>query len=170
MLDLSKNTALTTMPLLGCGRQRLSGLKVKKTSEGYYEVDMKDYVSQLENIDADSIYGNESWIKPLSYDKEMGIITFSEPIRAIIELRYNYITHSPNNDLMGVTITRPLSIAALERSSSSTYGIICDMTENSYLDSAGNPLDESAIHYYSYSGYSKLGLAADGNSRLIIRV
>ncbi|MBQ3456105.1 MAG: hypothetical protein IJG36_06685, partial [Synergistaceae bacterium] len=162
-LDLSKNTALTS---LSCELQKRSGLKVKRNSDGYYEVNMKDYVSKLENIDADSI--NEwNYCKPLSYDKETGIITFSEPIR---ELCYGYMTHSPNNDLMYVTITNPLSIAVLERFGSNTYGIICDMTENSYLDSVGNPLDESAIHYYSYSGYSKLGLAADGNSRLIIRV
>ncbi|MBQ4431945.1 MAG: hypothetical protein II877_10615, partial [Synergistaceae bacterium] len=158
-LDLSKNTALTH---LECWGQKRSGLKVKRTSEGYYEVNMKDYVSHLENIDADSIYP-----QPISYSKETGIITFSEPIT---ELHYNYITHSPNNDLMPVTITNPLSIATLERSSSSTYGIICDMTDNSYLDSNGNPLDESVIRYYNYSDYGKLGLAADGNSRLILRV
>ncbi len=193
-LDVSKNTALTH---LGCGyneltelgvskntaltdytghsavdycNQKRSGLKVKKTSEGYYEVDMKDYVSQLENIDADSIYENESWIKPLSYDKEMGIITFNKPIT---ELRYGYMTHVQNvhlTDVMDVTITNPLSIFALERKGSETYGIICGMNDNSYLDQYGNALTESGISGYTYSDYGKLGLAADGNSRLIIRV
>lgn len=73
---------------------------------------------------------------------------------------------------MHVTITNPMSIVVLERSGSETYGIICGMTDdNSYLNQYGSQLTESDIYYYSsYSNNGKSGLAADGNSRLIIRV
>ncbi len=170
-LDLTQNTLLSYQNPLFTGRVHLSGqkrrgLNVNKTSEGY-EVNMKDYVSHPDNIEADSISP-----KPISYNKETGIITFSEPM---IELCYNYITHSPNNELMYVTITNPLSIVALERYSTKHYGtsstpIICNMTDDGYLNYSGNPITESDIYNYSYSDYGKLGLAADGNSRLIIRV
>ena len=159
-LDLSNNTSLAQV---SCYGQKREDLKITKTSEGY-EVNMRDYdVSHPENIDADSISP-----QPVSYNKETGIITFSEPVTT---LRYNYITHSPNNDLMDVTITKPMSIVALERSGSNTDDLIIhDMTDNSYLDRNGNQLTESAIQNYSYGDYGKLGLAADGNSRLILRV
>ncbi|MBQ9390443.1 MAG: putative Ig domain-containing protein, partial [Synergistaceae bacterium] len=138
----------------------MEGLKVKAVSEGY-EVNMRNYVSHPENIDADSISP-----QPVSYNKATGIIIFSEPIT---KLRYNYITHSPNNDLMDVTITKIIS--ALERSGFNTDGlIISDMTENSYININGNALTESDISGLNYSDYGKLGLAADGNSRLILRV
>lgn len=158
-LNLSNNTALME---LRCEGQKRTGLKVKKTSSGY-EVHMKDYVSHPENIDADSISP-----QPVSYSKDTGIITFSEPPT---KLRYNYITHSPNNDLMDVTITNPLSIAALERSGFGTDGLIIhNMTDDSYLNYSGNPITESDIYGKPYTDYGKLGLAADGNSRLILRV
>ena len=86
-LDVSRNTALTE---LYCDGQKRSGLKVKKTSEGYYEIDMKDYVSKLENIDADSFYGNNRKLKPLSYDKKTGIVTFSDQVTVF---HYDYIIH-----------------------------------------------------------------------------
>ena len=86
-LDVSRNTALTE---LSCCGQKRSGLKVKKTSEGYYEIDMKDYVSKLENIDADSFYGNNRKLKPLSYDKKTGIVTFSDQVTVF---HYDYIIH-----------------------------------------------------------------------------
>ncbi|MBR0185110.1 MAG: putative Ig domain-containing protein, partial [Synergistaceae bacterium] len=158
-LDLSHNTSLTQVE---CHSQKRKGLKIKETSQGY-KVSMKDYVSHPENIDADSISP-----QPISYNKTTGIVTFSEPIK---ELRYNYITHSPNNDLMDVTITNPMIISALERSGFNIDGlIISDMTENGYLNSNGNTLTESDISDLSYSDYGKLGFVADGNSRLIIRV
>ena len=137
---------------------------MKKNSEGYYEVNMKDYVSHPENIEADSISP-----QPISYNKETGIITFSESIK---ELRYNYITHSPNNALMNVTITNAMSIAALERSQSGTVTntIIRNITDDSYIGFNGYPLTESTLYYYEASDYGKSGLAADGNSWLIIGV
>ena len=158
---MSNNTALTW---LLCYVQKRNGLKVKRNSEGYYEVNMRNYVSHPENIDADSISP-----QPVSYNKESGIITFSEPIR---ELRYNYITHSPNNDLMNVTITNPMIISALERSQSGTVTntIIRNITDDSYIGLNGYPLTESTLYYYEASDYGKSGLAADGNSRLILRV
>ena len=158
-LDLSSNNSITQ---LECHNQVRKGLKLKRTSEGY-EVNMKDYVSKLENIEADSISP-----KPLSFNKENGIIIFNEPIT---KLHYNYITHSPNNDLMDVTITVLMSISIIEQSDYELSGlIICDMNDSNYLDNNGNPLDESAISGYNYEKYGKLGLAADGNSRLILRV
>lgn len=148
--------------------QQRRGLKVKKTSEGY-EVNMKDYVSHLDNIDSDSIskgfyVGGMNFI---SYNRETGIAIFKEPIKS---LSYKYNTQR-NDMYMPVTIINPLSIAALERSGFEIDGLIIrDMTEDSYLDRNGNPLTESAIAWRADSDYGKLGFTADGNSRLILRV
>ena len=167
-LDLSKNTLLGLSSAeyvpqifreMNCSSQEKSGLKLKKTSEGY-EVHLKDYVSYLENIDDDSI-----WPKPVSYNKETGIAIFSWPITS---LSYKYDTHSSGyckNVRMSVRITNKFSVSAIE---SPGYYMICNMTDNSYLDSAGKPIDESAVYWAGNS--LKQGIAADGNSRLILCV
>ena len=51
-----------------------------------------------------------------------------------------------------------------------TDKIICRMDPDYYYDSKGRVLTEKNIADYSYRDYGKLGFAADGNSRLIIRV
>lgn len=171
-LDLSYNAALQLdYRGVDCHEQKSRGIKMKKTSKGY-EVNIKDYVSHIENIDASSIYPvPASSPNPVSYDKKTGIAIFSEPLTS---LRYCYITHAPegsNGETMYVDITNPLSVAPLE----SSYGdfwinsIIYGMTDNSYLGGDGNPLTESAIRYCDYIWHGKEGLTADGNSRLIIR-
>ena len=114
----------------------------KKNSEGFYEVDLKDYVSRIENIEWVSSNSNSELI---SYNKGTGIAVFSGPIKT---WSYGYKTyHLAGNNYVTVPVNifTPLSIAALERYGSSTYGIICDMTDNNYLDGNGNVLTESAI-------------------------
>lgn len=51
-----------------------------------------------------------------------------------------------------------------------TDKIICGFDSEHYLNSKGEALTENNIADYSYSEYGKLGFAADGNSRLILRV
>ena len=179
-LDVSNNTALTEMDCysnqlteldlsynkvlisVSCYGQKRKELKLNKTSEGY-EVDMKDYVSHLENIDADSISP-----KPISYNKDTGIITFSEPPT---KLRYNYITHSPNNDLMDVTIKASLNVDVIERGAGGIDNlIICGVADDHYVARGNVPVTEKKIANYSPKIYGKKGFVADGNSRLIIRV
>lgn len=173
-LDLSRNTALlpdyagNIIVPVDCYNQQSRGIKMKKTSKGY-EVNMKDYVSHIENIDADSIYSSFHYENnPVSYDKKTGIATFREPLTS---LNYTYMTHSPegsNGTEMYVTITNPLSVASLESAYREVWGhgLICGMTENSYLDWDGNHLTESDIEFI---WGSQKGLTADGNSRIIIR-
>ena len=162
-LDLSHNTSLDldfAYKSNACLWQKARDLKVKKTSKGHYEINMKDYVSRLEYIEYADI----------NYNKGTGIATVGCPIASI---NYGYNTGlviSGKSIIMPVKVTNALSITPFERYGSETYGIICDMTDNSYLDQNGNALTESEIHDYNYSDYGKLGLAADGNSRLILRV
>lgn len=63
-----------------------------------------------------------------------------------------------------------MKIEALERAGFGTDNIICDMTDDYYLNNAGIALDETMIARRAYSDYGKIGLTADGNSRLILRV
>ena len=163
-LYLGSNTSLRQISNSLLSEQERKDLKLNKTSEGY-EVNMKDYVADPENV----IFDYNSAL--LSYNKETGIAVFCEPITA---LHYEYKTHRQddygNDYLMYVKITSPLSIAVLERSSFYTYDLlIADMNDNSYFDSMGNTLTESTIYEKSYRDCGKLGLAADGNSRLILR-
>ena len=58
--------------------------------------------------------------------------------------------------------------AALERSASSG-NIIYDVSSANYLGQDGSPLTESSIAAITTAGYSKTGLTADGNTRLILR-
>ena len=73
---------------------------------------------------------------------------------------------------MEVKITNThLSIAALEREDSSWPNfLIGAMTDRSYLNPSGFQLTETDIFTLSYSYSVKSGLAADGNSRIILRV
>ncbi len=164
-LDLSKNKALRfdiydEHTRNGHLWQKARGLKTKKTSKGNYEINMKDYVSRLEYIEYADV----------DYNKGTGIATVSYPVASI---NYGYNTGlviSGKNIIMPVKVTNALSIVALERSGFGTGGLIIgDMTDNSYLDGNGNTLTESQMRDYRYSDYGKLGLAADGNSRLILR-
>ena len=47
--------------------------------------------------------------------------------------------------------------------------IICNFTSTSYTDNNGKALTEQALSQISGSGYTKTGLTADGNTRLILR-
>lgn len=145
--------------------QKVGYLKYKKTSESY-EVNMKLYVFHPENIE----YVNDPDDQLVSYSKENGIALFSGPI---VSLSYGYdtgLTFAGDKVLMPVDITDDVSIAALERSGFEDDTIIRSMTADSYCDRYGSRLTEAAVQNYSYAGYGKLGLAADGNSRLILRV
>lgn len=161
-LDLEINTNLTTVT---CSHQESSGLIVKATSYGY-EVNLKDYVSKLENIDVSSIKANKGSATLLSYDGETGIVIFNE---FPTELSYMYRTHSPNNDLMDVTIKVSMKIDVIERGGP-TENIIYNFNDNNYLGADNSALDERSIFYLSERKYGKKGFVADGNSRLIVRV
>ncbi|MBQ9580976.1 MAG: hypothetical protein IJQ63_12295 [Synergistaceae bacterium] len=100
-LDLSRNKALTEVHCYG---QTAKGLIVKATDKGY-EVDIKDYVKNLENLDVYSFQANHRNEPFVSY--EDGVVTFSELPENVT---YFYRTHSPNNALMDVTIERSLII------------------------------------------------------------
>ena len=152
-----------------CGdHQETGGLRVKKTSDGY-EVNMNNYVSHPENVE-----NLKSSSQLISYSKETGIAVFRDFITYI---GYDYNTGIYNEEgeprvlmhvsIKGILCAGDLGISALERKGFEDDTIIRDMTDNSYLNSNGNPLTESDISRYSYGDYGKLGLAADGN---IIRV
>ena len=117
-----------------------------------------------------SEYINDPDEQLISYNKKNSIAVFSGPITS---MNYGYNTglnFAGDEVLMHVDITDNLNIAALELVCFEADNIICSMTDNSYLDNDVNQLSESAIHNYSYSDYGKLGLAADGNSQLILRI
>ena len=58
--------------------------------------------------------------------------------------------------------------SALERGQSAGR-IIYSVSDNAYLAKSGQPITEEAISGLSSADYGKTGLAADGNSRLILR-
>lgn len=62
-----------------------------------------------------------------------------------------------------------MKVEALERGGFGADNIIYDMDSNPYYGKNGIRIDESYIMNYSYGTYGKLGLTADGDSRLIIR-
>ena len=162
-LDLSQNKALSFSDTNGNLWQKVRGLKLKRNSEGHYEVNMKDYVPNLENI----TYIDNPQL--LSYNKGTGIAVFNGSIES---LKYGYNTHLTRSDgdiFMPVRLTNAISVNAIEREGSNIYGIIHDITENGYLHYS-DQLTESYISDLSYSDYGKIGLTADGNSRLILRV
>ena len=161
-LDLSNNKALTQVLL---GVQEADGLKVKATLEGY-EVCLKDYVSNLENIDISKVGANNYSARLLSYDGLTGNVVFDECPKV---LHYDYRTHSPNNDLLHVQVKATMNVDVIERGGP-TDNIIWGISENSYLDVTDNPIREDSIAGYSAKQYGKKGFVADGNSRLIVRV
>ena len=154
-LDLSHNTALTDV---NAGNQFLDGLKINVTSRGY-EVDLKDYVSHIENI---SSVENAS-----NYNAENGITVLLQPM----DVKYHYQTHSPSDSLMYVTIKTHLHVEVLEDSSDTfTFGVIgiSSISNDVYLDRHGSVIDEEYIYRHELNRV--FGCTADGNSRLILNV
>ena len=165
-LDLSNNNALTTVQ---CSNQQTTGLKVKAVPEGY-EVCLNDYVSNIDNIDLSSIRANDHSMKLIKYRNEDGqaVVTFPEYPK---KLHYNYNTHSPNNDVMDVTIKVSLNIDVIERGAGAVDNlIICGVADDHYIARGNVPVTEKKIAKYSAKQYGKKGFVADGNSRLIVRV
>ena len=161
-LDLSNNKSLVS---LNCDNQLTTGLIVNKTLDGY-EVDLNNYVSKLENIDIFSIKANGGSARMLSYNADTGVVLFDE---RPAEIKYQYITHSPQNAKMDVTIRADINIAVLERAGA-TENIIYSFNDKNYLNRQGYALDEKSITSFTARKYGKKGFVADGNSRLILRV
>ncbi|MBR1603655.1 MAG: hypothetical protein IJ667_09465, partial [Synergistaceae bacterium] len=72
----------------------------------------------------------------------------------------------PENDVLAAN----LKFEALGSGIKSSERIICDITDTNYIAADGYSLTEQIIADYDYSTYGKLGLTADGNSRLILRL
>ncbi len=161
-LDLDTNTKLENVT---CSPQETTGLSVKATNDGY-EVCLKDYVKNVENIDVSTIGANDYKAQFISYDGEKGTVVFAERPRT---LHYKYRTHSPNNDLMEVTIKEVMTVDVIERKGIEE-NIIFGMKDDSYLDKNGNAIKEESISEFPAKEYGKKGFVADGNSRLIVRV
>ncbi len=72
--------------------------------------------------------------------------------------------------MLSLLLTVPAwgEFVALERDLTNG-NIICNFTSTSYTDKNGQALTEQALSQISGAGYSKTGLTADGNTRLILR-
>ena len=160
-LDLSNNKSLN---YINCDNQRTTGLIVSSTSDGFYQVDLNKYVSKVENIDISSIRANGGSTRMLRYDS--GVVVFEE---RPVEIKYKYNTHSPQNTQMEVTIRSDINVAVLERAGA-TENIIYEISDKNYLNKQGQALNERSITSLTAKKYWKRGFAADGNSRLILRV
>ncbi|MBR0150869.1 MAG: putative Ig domain-containing protein, partial [Synergistaceae bacterium] len=158
-LDLSGCTSLQNVY---CENQRATGLTYKLTAEGY-EINLKDLVSKPENIDVTSLTQNNSFLR---YDGEKQTVLLNYRPQSFY---YRYNTHSPKNDMMSVVVKFSMNTAVIERNGP-IQNIIYGLNDKNYLDYSGNALTESSISGYSDRQYGMKGFAADGNSRLIVRV
>ena len=173
MLDLSKNTALTRHDLTGYfSIQTRTPLKVTQTALTY-QVNLADYmpVDKVINVDRASIEATTrsgATIYPTGFNTSTGVIMFADhPVR--VSYKYDTCWNGRGNILMNVVIEAGLAeVAALERGRGAD-NIICDISENAYLNAKGAPLTEDDIASYSPDTHGKSGFTADGNTRLILR-
>ena len=163
-LDVGSNHSLAWTE---CANQKSRGLKLLPTKKGY-EVNLKEYVKNLDNVVSSSIKGD--YRAPASYDPKTGIAVFKN---SFIHLQYNYSTPNSSrpNAFMDVTLTKAFNLVALERSGFTESGLIIrDIKEDCYMRWDDQQVGEGAVLELNYADNGKLGIAADGNSRLIIRL
>ena len=162
--------------------------KVEGTYE-LYRVEMGEYVSDVSRIsrvwcDCKKTDGTKEGIFA-SYDPDTGIAEFNfASVISVDNFTYEYDTHLPEaKAYMYVLVneseqiipeeeksTPKINLEALERGDFEDDNIISGMTPSRYIDYQGQELTESTIALYDPSTYGKNGIAADGNSRLILRV
>ena len=165
------------------------------TVSGTYRFDLLNYVARknLQNVSDFAAYDSAGNPIDYEFDSSGGVIT--SPGAVLIYGRPSRITYAydTGRGIMQVNIIESyLDIAAFERGRDfeyldisgrevSDYGgyegyttdmdnkIICGVSDDCYLNINGEPVTEEMIATIT-DDYKKIGLTADGNTRLIIRV